>query len=206
MSDTTVSKNAKGHGYNYADLASINKYLEEQGIKYWQYTDLIEGSDYIYTVPVIDGKELSPRRGCRVAQANLQGSGKGNPAQEQGSALTYARRYSVLMAFGLAAEDDDGAASNRQPETKRQQNSQQTPQTAQEPQGDTQHQAEALTHTPATEAQKKAIYALCKKTNIDLAKLYQQYNTTEDAATKQVATAILTRLNNYENQRKDTNN
>jgi hypothetical protein len=69
------------------------------------------------TVPIIDGKELPTRKGCRVVQAIL--AGKSNPAQEQGSALTYARRYSLLMAFGLATEDDDGETltvdSNKKP-------------------------------------------------------------------------------------------
>jgi hypothetical protein len=35
--------------------------------------------------------------------------------QGYGSALTYARRYSLMTACGLAAEDDDGHAANRQP-------------------------------------------------------------------------------------------
>jgi hypothetical protein len=39
-------------------------------------------------------------------------SGK-NPAQDYGSALTYARRYSLLLAFGLATADDDAAALNQ---------------------------------------------------------------------------------------------
>jgi len=38
-------------------------------------------------------------------------SGK-NPAQDYGSALTYARRYSLLLAFGLATADDDAASLN----------------------------------------------------------------------------------------------
>lgn len=39
-------------------------------------------------------------------------------AQGYGSALTYARRYSLLAATGLAPEDDDGNAASRRPETK----------------------------------------------------------------------------------------
>ncbi len=39
-----------------------------------------------------------------------------NDAQGYGSALTYARRYSLLAACGIAPEDDDGnAASKQQP-------------------------------------------------------------------------------------------
>jgi hypothetical protein len=35
--------------------------------------------------------------------------------QGYGSALTYARRYSLMAACGIAPEDDDGNAASRQP-------------------------------------------------------------------------------------------
>ena len=101
----TLNKNKEGYGYCYTDLAEIHRYLEENNIWYYQYIDRIDNDDYIMTVKVIDGKEQPALRGCRVVNAVL--SGKSNPAQEQGSALTYARRYSLLMAFGLATDDDD---------------------------------------------------------------------------------------------------
>ena len=39
-------------------------------------------------------------------------------AQGYGSALTYARRYSLMAACGIAPEDDDGNAASRRPEQK----------------------------------------------------------------------------------------
>ena len=80
-------------------------------MRYYQYIERIDGEDYVMTVKIIDGKEQQPLRGCRVVNATL--SGKSNPAQEQGSALTYARRYSLLMAFGLATDDDDAESLTR---------------------------------------------------------------------------------------------
>jgi hypothetical protein len=103
----TLFKNTQGYGYKYTDISEIHRWLEENGIEYYQYIEPIDGNDYIFTVPIIKGEEKSPRRGCRVITASL--SGKTNPAQEQGSGLTYARRYSLLMAFGLATTDDDAA-------------------------------------------------------------------------------------------------
>lgn len=107
MNGTTLAKKTQGYGYKYTELSEIHEWLESQGITYYQYIEPVDGQDYIYTVPIVDGKEKSPRRGCRVIIATL--SGKSNPAQEQGSGITYARRYSLLMAFGLATADDDAA-------------------------------------------------------------------------------------------------
>lgn len=108
MKKTTLTKNKEGYGYKYTELAEIHKYLEENGMKYYQTIETNEhnGKDYIMTYRFIDGEwETEAKRGCQVVDATL--SGIKNPAQEQGSALTYARRYSLLMAFGLATEDDD---------------------------------------------------------------------------------------------------
>jgi len=103
--ETILNKNADGYGYKYTDLSQIHQYLEANNIRYYQYIDRIDNDDYVMTVKIIDGKEQPAIRGCRVVNATL--SGIKNPAQEQGSALTYARRYSLLMAFGLATDDDD---------------------------------------------------------------------------------------------------
>ena len=105
----TVKKNAEGHNYKYADLAQVNVYIESIGETYYQYIEPHEnGKEYVYTVRCKDGKPImDPLRGASITQATLPG--KSNPAQEQGSALTYARRYSLYMAYGLATEDDDGA-------------------------------------------------------------------------------------------------
>ena len=103
---TTVGKNKEGYGYRYTDLSEIHRYLEQNDMKYYQEIENVNGSDYIMTYRFIDGKwEDKPKKGCKVVDATL--SGIKNPAQEQGSALTYARRYSLLMAFGLATDDDD---------------------------------------------------------------------------------------------------
>lgn len=104
---TTLGKNKEGYGYKYTDLAEIHKYLEENNMRYYQEIETdVNGNDYVMTYRFVDGQwEEKPKRGCKVVDASLQGIK--NPAQEQGSALTYARRYSLLMAFGLATDDDD---------------------------------------------------------------------------------------------------
>lgn len=111
MAENNLAKNKQGYGYKYTDLAQIHEYLEQNNMKYYQYVETVDGNDYIMTVPIINGVEQKPRRGVRIVDAVL--SGIKNPAQEQGSATTYARRYSLLMAFGLATEDDDAASLTR---------------------------------------------------------------------------------------------
>lgn len=116
---STVTKNQTAnvgkYSYKYVDIAQIHAYLESIGASYYQYIDRLEGDDYIMTVKIIDGKESAPLRGCKVVDAKLIGTS--NPAQEQGSAITYARRYSLLMAFGLATEDDDAQSLSKSKKT-----------------------------------------------------------------------------------------
>lgn len=102
----TIAKKTEGYGYKYTELADINKYCLENDITYYQEveTSEINQKDYIITYLVKDGKE-EKHRGCQIVQAVL--SGIKNPVQEYGSSLTYCRRYSLLMALGLATEDDD---------------------------------------------------------------------------------------------------
>lgn len=111
----TVTKNRKAevgkYSYQYVDIAQIHEYLESIGASYYQYITRIDGDDYVMTVKIIKGEEKPPLMGARVVNATL--NGVSNPAQEQGSALTYARRYSLLMAFGLATEDDDAQSLSR---------------------------------------------------------------------------------------------
>ena len=121
MGGSTVQKNRTAkvgdkYSYKYVDIAQIHEHLESIGASYYQYIDRVDGDDYIITVKIIDGEEKPPLRGARVVDATLHGSN--NPAQEQGSALTYARRYSLLMAFGLATEDDDAQSLSTTDERK----------------------------------------------------------------------------------------
>lgn len=111
-----VSKNktasAGNYSYKYVDIAQIHEYLESIGFTYYQFIDRLDGDDYIMTVKIDkDGNRSTPIRGARVVDATLHGVK--NPAQEQGSAITYARRYSLLMAFGLATVDDDAQCLTR---------------------------------------------------------------------------------------------
>jgi len=105
---TTIRKNRNGYNYSYTDIAAVNQYIESTGQSYYQEIETVDGEDYIVTHCLdASGKTIRTCRGCRIVKV----SGK-NPAQDYGSALTYARRYSLLMAYGLATADDAGAAFN----------------------------------------------------------------------------------------------
>ena len=106
---STIAKKTEGYGYRYTELADINKYCEDNNIRYYQEveTNEINQKDYIITYLIYGDKDISKHRGCQIVEARL--SGINNPVQAYGSSLTYCRRYSLLMALGLATEDDDGA-------------------------------------------------------------------------------------------------
>ena len=103
------------YSYQYVDIAQIHDYLESINARYIQCIKRIENDDYIMTKRCFNNEwENDWLQGCKVVDATL--IGVNNPAQQQGSALTYARRYSLLMAFGLATEDDDAASLTKKVE------------------------------------------------------------------------------------------
>lgn len=100
------------YSYQYVDLAQIHEYLESINSKYIQKIERIDGDDYIFTKRCFNDEwEDEWLQGCKVVDATLVGVK--NPAQEQGSAITYARRYSVLLAYGLCTEDTDASELSR---------------------------------------------------------------------------------------------
>lgn len=98
MTDKKIIKNAStGYGYHYASLADFAR----QDVNIPQMTTkLIDGIEYVFYK---DGEEWL--QGARVI---VEFESKGmNAAQAYGSALTYARRYTVALAKGVATDDDD---------------------------------------------------------------------------------------------------
>jgi hypothetical protein len=100
-------KSDKGsYGYSYADLADViecyRKPLSDNGLAVAQTMAFDDGHiTLITTLLHSSGQWIS----SEYPVASFQ------RAQEQGSAITYARRYSVTALLGIAAEDDDDGAA-----------------------------------------------------------------------------------------------
>ena len=99
----------------YADLSSvveaIREALHENGLSYVQISHDRESAACIETLIMhASGEWLS----CGPVSAPVSK----NDAQGFGSAMTYARRYSLSAAFGVAPEDDDGNAAASAPPKK----------------------------------------------------------------------------------------
>lgn len=93
-----VKNNSKGYGYKYASLSDIaNQGFEIPKMK----TESEYEDEFVYYYDA-DLKEWI--RGAKIVIPEVKGM---NKAQVYGSALTYARRYTTLMALQLCCGDDD---------------------------------------------------------------------------------------------------
>jgi hypothetical protein len=99
----------------YADLSNcieaVIGALNDNGIGLMQRTYESKDGVMVETVFVHESGEVME---CGLLHVP---AGKQDP-QGYGSALTYARRYSLLAATGLAPEDDDGNSASRKTEIK----------------------------------------------------------------------------------------
>lgn len=104
----TKSANNPHFKSKYADLTAVIEAIKPaliaHGLFFTQRPQPSEGGITIETViGHASGEELS--LGSLFVPANK------NDAQAYGSALTYARRYALVTAFGVPVEDDDGNAA-----------------------------------------------------------------------------------------------
>ncbi len=101
-------KGDKGsYSYTYADLASVledvRPTLLKLGLAVHQAPETLENKMVVTTTVLhSSGEWISSSLFLPVA---------GSTAQAHGSAITFARRYALLAALGIATEDDDGAGS-----------------------------------------------------------------------------------------------
>ena len=96
----------------YADLAAvtdaIKPALSDNGLWYRQVFHAAEGGVCVETI-------IHHASGQSIACGPLFLPATKHDAQGFGSATTYARRYSLMAAFGVPAEDDDGQAAVQRP-------------------------------------------------------------------------------------------
>ena len=109
----------------YADLASCIEAviwsLNDNGIALVQHTSEADKGVIVHTIFVHESGEI-------METGSIFFPAVQNTPQAFGSALTYARRYSLMAACGIAPEDDDGHAGS-QPKPQSQRPTQHTPNT-----------------------------------------------------------------------------
>lgn len=114
------AKNGQSYSFNYSTLAQIHQYLEDSGQSYSAFIDTLPGTTeeimYIQKLDKDGNKLGDPIRGAKIFP--------GQTAQSYGGNQTIARRQSLLLAYGLACEDEipkSGNISHEEAESARQQ-------------------------------------------------------------------------------------
>ena len=95
MTEKIVNKSTEGYGYSYASLADIARQGYDIPL---MKTGTENDKEYVYWL-----HENEWLRGAQIVLPSIKNS---NDAQMYGAALTYARRYTTLMANCLATDDD----------------------------------------------------------------------------------------------------
>ena len=107
----TSKANTGTYSYTYADLASILDHIRptlgKHGLAITQNVAMEEGRLEVFTTLHHSGGEF-------LTFGPITGTSGGN-WQALGSAVTYARRYALTAALGLAGEEDDDAQATQRP-------------------------------------------------------------------------------------------
>ena len=109
---TGLEENAKGNRGNYADIGDVINAAKEAatfGLSWWQGVTQADGGQVLRTIIFHTSGEQMPPSDWPLAVDDWTNS------QKVGSASTYARRYGLNAALGLAVgvTDDDGEANGK---------------------------------------------------------------------------------------------
>lgn len=104
-----VAKEKDGHNYKYADLAAIlhevRPLLKKHGLSVIQMPGHSSTGVTVSTMLL----HSSGQWVMSETQLPMETAARMSAAQQAGSVITYARRYALAAALGIAQEDDDAA-------------------------------------------------------------------------------------------------
>lgn len=107
----SIVKDVTAYGYKYANLAqvieAISTPLWNNGLDFYQVIEQNHLKTGLIDCETGDKIELVDFELISVSIA------KANEIQSFGAGITYLRRYALMLAFGLATEDDDGASAKQ---------------------------------------------------------------------------------------------
>lgn len=107
----SIVKDVTAYGYKYANLAqvieAISTPLWNNGLDFYQIIEQNHLKTGLIDCETGDKIELVDFELISVSIA------KANEIQSFGAGITYLRRYALMLAFGLATEDDDGASAKQ---------------------------------------------------------------------------------------------
>ena len=116
--------NRGGYGYSYTDLGELLDRVrpalrEHHFAVVWELSEM-HGRFVIVCMVVWKDGTCVAQSACPILGIHEQGGGRLNPMQEVGSAITYARRYTLLNCLCVACEDDDAQSLSPSPAMKSQ--------------------------------------------------------------------------------------
>ena len=107
-----IAKNTQGYGYKYANLGDtlneIMPKLTKYGLCITQLINTVEEGTEIKTI-LYHSSGQALKSTFIIKLTDIHNQAKLSPMQNLGSAITYARRYTILAILCLASEDDDNS-------------------------------------------------------------------------------------------------
>lgn len=121
MSKTTIKKGATvnvktktgaSYSYKFITLAQIHEWLDDNGLSYEATIKRADDREYMFITKIDkDGNKSEPMQGSRIPAFGSNDITKLTELmQDYGSVLAMARRYSLMMVYGLAPADDEELA------------------------------------------------------------------------------------------------